>query len=47
MGTNRRWEGVLTDEQVRRYEVLIGDLLEPNLASWLVHADGFADPKDV
>ena len=44
-GTNRRWEGVLTGDQVRRYEKLIDDLLEPSLASWLVHANGFTDPK--
>ena len=45
-GTNWRWEGVLTDDQVRRYEALMADLLEPGLARWLVHADGFPDPKE-
>ena len=45
-GTNRRWEGVLTDDQLRRYEALMADLLEPGLARWLVHADGFPDTKE-
>lgn len=36
----------MTDEQVRRYEILTNDLLEPSLKSWLVHADGFANPKE-
>ena len=44
-GTNRRWEGVLTPDQVRRYEALANELMDPGLASWLIHDDGHADPK--
>ncbi len=45
-GTNRRWDGVLTEDQVRRYETLVTDLLEPSLAAWMVHDGGFTDPRD-
>ena len=46
-GTNRRWEGVLSADQIRRYESLITELMEPNLVRWLVHDDGFIDPKSL
>jgi len=46
-GTNRRWEGVLKPVQIARYEALIKDVLEPGLAGWLVHEDGFVDPKSI
>lgn len=36
-GTNRRWEGVLTDEQVARYRQCAAERLEPSLARWLEH----------
>jgi aryl sulfotransferase len=34
-GTNRRWEGALTDEQIARYRRLAAERLEPQLARWL------------
>jgi aryl sulfotransferase len=36
-GTNRRWEGVLTQTQVAEYEQLAARQLTPNLAQWLEH----------
>ena len=36
-GTNRRWVGVLTDEQVARYRKRAAERLEPSLATWLEH----------
>ena len=42
MGTNRRWEGVLTAEQSERYERLAYKLLDDGLASWLIHGPGHA-----
>jgi aryl sulfotransferase len=36
-GTNRRWAGVLTGEQITRYRRSAADRLEPSLARWLEH----------
>lgn len=36
-GTNRRWEGVLTEEQVAGYRQRAAERLEPSLAPWLEH----------
>lgn len=36
-GTNRRWKGVLTDEQIARYRQRAAARLEPSLARWLEH----------
>ena len=44
-GTNRRWQGVLSDDQVQRYLEVADELMEPSLARWLIHEDGFVDPK--
>lgn len=34
-GTNKRWQGVLTDEQVQKYDVLAKQELGDDLAQWL------------
>ena len=36
-GTNRRWEGALTLDQIKHYEQLVDELLEPDLGRWLIH----------
>lgn len=36
-GTNRRWEGVLTDDEIARYRQRAAERLEPSLARWLEH----------
>ena len=36
-GTNRRWDGVLTGDQIARYRQLVAERLEPQLAQWLEH----------
>ena len=36
-GANRRWEGALTQDQIKRYEQLVDELLEPDLGRWLIH----------
>lgn len=46
-GTNRRWESVLKPSQAEHYEALIKDLMEPNLVRWMVHDEGFLDPKEL
>ena len=38
-GTNRRWEGVLSDDQIRRYRELAKSKLDPDLEVWLEHGD--------
>ncbi|MEM7540548.1 MAG: sulfotransferase domain-containing protein [Pseudomonadota bacterium] len=44
-GTNRRWDGVLSAEQLERYDAVLHDLVEPSLYRWLTHSTGFLDPK--
>ncbi|MCH9672290.1 MAG: sulfotransferase domain-containing protein [Gammaproteobacteria bacterium] len=44
-GQNRRWEGALTPIQIQRYEQFVRDTLCPELVDWLVHDDGFVDPR--
>jgi aryl sulfotransferase len=45
-GTNRRWEGTLAPEQIRRYERIAAERLDPALARWLEHGRRYAgDPK--
>jgi aryl sulfotransferase len=45
-GTNRRWEGTLAPEQIRRYERIAAERLDPALARWLEHGRRHAgDPK--
>jgi len=39
-GTNHRWEGVLTPHQIQRYEHTARQLLDPQLASRLMHGGG-------
>ncbi|MGR8950449.1 MAG: sulfotransferase domain-containing protein, partial [Gammaproteobacteria bacterium] len=46
-GTNRRWEGVLSDDQIRAFEKMTNEVMEPSLVQWLVHEDGFVDPKTI
>lgn len=47
-GTNRRWEGVLSPEQISRYERIAAERLDPALGRWLergrLHA---GDPKSI
>jgi aryl sulfotransferase len=45
-GTNRRWKGVLTSEQIARYRQRAAERLEPSLARWLEHGwHGAGAPK--
>lgn len=44
-GTNRRWESVLSPDQVSAYEDFINNTLDPGLVRWLIHNEGFLDPK--
>jgi aryl sulfotransferase len=46
-GTNRRWEGVLRPDQIERFEELIYELMDADLARWLTHEDGFVDPRTI
>ena len=34
-GTNQRWRGVLTDEELSRYEKRVSEVLDPEAARWL------------
>ena len=36
-GTNRRWDGALTGDQIARYRQRAAERLEPQLAQWLEH----------
>lgn len=36
-GTNGRWQGVLTDEELARYEQRVAEVLTPEAATWLEH----------
>jgi hypothetical protein len=47
-GTNRRWDGVLTDEQCTRYRRKAAERLEPSLVRWLEegHHPGGAPSQD-
>lgn len=36
-GTNGRWQGVLTDEELQRYQQRVDELLPPDAAHWLEH----------
>ncbi|WP_340588977.1 sulfotransferase domain-containing protein [Erythrobacter alti] len=36
-GTNKRWEGVLSEEDLEDYRALMEQELEPDLADWLEH----------
>lgn len=36
-GTNRRWDGALTGDQIARYRRRAAERLEPQLAQWLEH----------
>lgn len=36
-GTNERWRGVLTDEELARYEQRVAEVLTPEAATWLEH----------
>lgn len=44
-GTNGRWKEVLSPEQIQRYETRLSELVEPSLQRWMVHDEGFVDPK--
>jgi len=45
-GTNQRWKGVLTDEDLERYRRRVEKELAPGLARWLeVGRAGAGDPK--
>ena len=37
--------GVLTDEQIERYESTIRELMEPGLVRWMLREEGSLDPK--
>jgi aryl sulfotransferase len=36
-GTNERWRGVLTDEELARYDKRVAELLPPDAVEWLEH----------
>jgi aryl sulfotransferase len=36
-GTNERWRGVLTDDELARYEMRVAELLPPDAVDWLEH----------
>jgi len=36
-GANRRWQGVLTAEELQRYQQRVDELLPPDAAEWLEH----------
>jgi aryl sulfotransferase len=36
-GTNDRWQGVLTEDELERYQVRVFELLPPEAAQWLEH----------
>lgn len=45
-GTNGRWRGVLSDENLKRYDEALADRLPPDLARFLAHGAGVTgDPK--
>lgn len=37
-GVNGRWENLLTTEQIKRYEIIISEELEPECAKWVKNA---------
>ncbi|MDE5121173.1 MAG: hypothetical protein O4965_14175, partial [Trichodesmium sp. St19_bin1] len=37
-GVNGRWQNLLTTEQLKRYEIIISEELEPECAKWVKNA---------
>ncbi len=46
-GSNGRWKGVLSDEQLAKYDAKVSEKLAPECAAWLAHGKTAYDPKTV
>lgn len=44
-GTNGRWRGVLSDQQVANYEAVAAAKLPPDCAAWLAGGNSALNPR--
>jgi aryl sulfotransferase len=45
-GTNGRWKGVLTEEQLAKYDAKVKEKLSPDCAAWLENGRSGYDPRN-
>lgn len=46
-GSNGRWKGVLSEEQLAKYDAKVSDKLSPDCATWLAQGKTGYDPKSI